>query len=169
MTAPAAIVLLPGGTRALVTDPLAATLFVVDLQVQTITPLATSQIFIQPNGLAVEPDGKTALVTDTAAGKLLRLTLPPCAAAPCQVTPVRSGLQSPMDVAIEAGGATALVLLEQDLIRVGIAGPQLPTPTTVATGLRNPRRLAIEPGGRTALVTEATPDGIRRITLKQTP
>jgi hypothetical protein len=71
-----------------------------------------------------------------------------------------------MDVAIEAGGATALVLLGQDLIRVGIAGPELPTPTTIVTGLKDPHRLAIEPGGRTALVTETTPDGIRRIKLK---
>ena len=167
MTAPSAIVLLPGGTRALVTDLLAATLFVVDLQAQprTLAPLETSQRFAQPNGLAVEPDGKTALVTDTAAGTLLRLTLPPCA-APCPVTPVRNGLQSPIDVAIEAGGATALVLLEQDLIRVGIAGPQLPTSATITTGLKTPRRLAIEPGGRTALITETTPDGIRRIKLK---
>jgi DNA-binding beta-propeller fold protein YncE len=169
MTSPAAIVLLPGGTRALVTDPLAATLFVVDLQARTITPLATSPPFTQPNGLAVEPDGKTALVTDTAAGTLLRLTLPPCATITCPVTPVRSGLQSPIDVAIEPGGATALVLQQQNLIRLSIAGPQLSTPTTivpVATGLNNPRRLVIEPGGRTALVTEATPDGIRRIKLK---
>jgi len=167
MTAPAAIALFLGGTRALVTDALAAKLFIVDLQAQprTLAPLDTSQPFAQPNGLTVEPDGKTALVTDTSAGTLLRLTLPPCD-TPCQVTPIRSGLQSPIDVAVEAGGATALVLLEQDLIRVGIAGPLLPTPTTVATGLKNPRRLAIEPGGRTALVTEASPDGIRRITLK---
>lgn len=170
MPSPAAIALLPGGTRALVTDPMsAAKLFVVDLDARTIAPLATSPPITHPNGFAVEPDGKTALVTDTSTGKLLRLTLPPCPTTPCPLALVHSGLQSPTDVAVEPGGATALVLQPTDLVRVSIAGPVLPSGTSavrVATGLTNPRRVAIEPGGRTALVTEATPDGVRRITLK---
>ncbi len=171
MPSPVAVALLPGGTRALVTDPMStvAKLFVVDLGAGTITPLATSSPITQPNGFAVEPDGKTALVTDASTGRLLRLTLPPCPTMPCPLTLVRSGLQSPADVAVEPGGATALVLQPTDLVRVNIAGPVLPSGTSavrVATGLTNPRRVAIEPGGRTALVTEATPDGVRRITLK---
>lgn len=169
LVSPAAIALLPGGTQALVTDPLSTEkLFLVDLDNKTLSPLPTSQPFTQPRGFTVEPGGKTALITDSSAGKISRLTLPPCKPS-CQVTTLASGLSGPVDVAVELGDDTALVLQRGNntLVRIKIAESQVPTASSIiATGFRSPQRVAIEPGGNTALITEINPSGIHRVKLK---
>jgi hypothetical protein len=106
------------------------------------------------SGLAIEPGGANALVTDCGTagsnncnsnGRLLRVNLAGGVAV------VTQGLADPRGIFVEDGGATALVveynsgrLLRVDLQSGGFA--------IVATGLDDPTQVFGEAGGATALV-----------------
>ena len=115
-------------------------------------------------GVAVEASG-TVLVSDcgpggcsSANGTLVRIDPATGLATPI----VAAGLINPKGIAIESGGATALVIepITGRLLRVTLASGAF---TVVATGLNNAHDVKIESGGATALVT--TMGGLARVVL----
>lgn len=119
------------------------------------------------NPVAVVMENAThALVTDYAAGKLLRVQVEGC--SPCTSEPLPGDIQGAMGVALEPTRPSALVVSEASgtITRVFLSGSQLPSASSaIVSGLNNPQRIMIEPGGATALVTEVSPDGIRRVAI----
>ena len=106
--------------------------------------------------LAVETGGATALVTDQ--NRLVRVDL--ASRKPTHV--IVSGLSNPFGVAIESGGASALVV-ETDAGRLSRVVLLTGTVTTIASSLVSPKAVVIEASGTTALVTET--GHVIRITL----
>lgn len=121
-----------------------------------ITP-PPSTVLIQPYGIAIEPGGTTAVVTDSICcgnqGRLSRVdltTLQP-------IETVASGFSVPRGVAIEPGTGAALVIdsgtccsTSGTLTRVSLTTG---AKTVVASGLGNPTGITLEEGGNTALVS----------------
>jgi predicted GH43/DUF377 family glycosyl hydrolase/sugar lactone lactonase YvrE len=127
---------------------------------------SSSQATYSYSGLAVEASGATALVADCGAagtstcgstGRLLRINLSTGA-----TTVLASGLSAPTNIAIESGGATALLLESGpgNLTRVALSGGSF---NIIASGLNQPAQIVVESGGSTALVS--TYPGIVRVDL----
>lgn len=124
----------------------------VNLSSGAVTTLATG--FTAPAGVAVEASGAFALITDcggggafgcTSAGRLLRVALGTGA-----TSLIVGALNDPDGIAIEAGGATAIIaeVGGNRLSRVDLSTGAM---SIFATGLRSPRDVRIEPGGLTVL------------------
>lgn len=114
----------------------------------------------------VMEDTTHALVTDYAAGKLLRVQVDGC--SPCLSEPLPGNILGPTGVALEPTRPSALVISETSgtITRVFLSGTQLPSATSaIVSGLNSPQRIVVEPGGATALVTEVNPDGVRRVAI----
>lgn len=115
-------------------------------------------------------DGMHAYVTDTSAGTLLKVR-DVASCNPCSTETVATNLPNPSGIAVEASGASALVITDTRqpsggaIVRVFLQGAAIPAPSTIVKGLSHPQRIVIEPSGATALVTETNPDGITRVTL----
>ncbi len=111
------------------------------------TPLT----LINPEGIALESGGATALVVETVgASRLVRVSVATKAALQT-IAQLPHNQYWPRSVAIEAGGATALVNADDSLLRINL-GTGLAT--TITTSLFQPLAIAIEPGGATALVSD---------------
>ena len=125
----------------------------------------SSSVLTAPWGVAIEPGGATAVVSDTntgsSSGELFQVAL-----ATGLVSSLASGLGIPHQVAITPDGSSALFAQQYGSLLSSI---NLSTQgiTTITTALSNPIGLAIEDGGATALVVDRSSSGaqLERVVL----
>lgn len=98
-----------------------------------------------PMGIAIQPGGATALVSEINPGDLIQVNL-----GTGSFNIIASGLQYPGQPLIESGGKTALVPTYSGVVRVNLTAK---TVTTVSS-LRGISAIALESGGKTLLATE---------------
>jgi DNA-binding beta-propeller fold protein YncE len=174
---PRGIALEAGGASALVaTSGQDAGLVRVDLATGVVASVCPA--LKSPWGVAIEAGGATALVTDCGAegdcgskGRLVRVDLATAVVTP--VTPTALGLKYPRGVAIEAGGAHALVVEQGGaggqgsparILRVTLASGGVKTVASEIPLPNYPQAIVIEEGGGSALVSNAA--SLVRVDLK---
>ncbi len=170
---PEAIAITPDGKTAYVVEPYRGTVIPVNLATGrpgTPTSLYTSRRgipFLQaldPNVIAITPDGKTAYVVEPYRGTVIPVNL----ATGRPGAPIQVGNSTPFAIAISPGGRTAYVAtlaVPPSTIALVAAGTVIPV--NLATGRpgapikvgRNPQAIAITPDGKTAYVVDSY-DGV---------
>jgi sugar lactone lactonase YvrE len=162
LTGPVGLRLEPDATTALVTENHwtgIKRLVRVDLNTGKFTVLLSA--LGEPQLLAISTDGSSAFITE--GNRVQRVDL----SNAYDLTATTQGLERPSGVAVESGGATALVLdcgdnpVGQECANAGrLVRADLSNGTIqlVTTGLNNPIGLAIEESGD-ALVTDCGPSG----------
>jgi sugar lactone lactonase YvrE len=145
----------------------------------SLAPSIVASSIENPTGIAVESAGTTALVLDCGAntwpspasdctknGRLVRANLSTGA-----ITPIATSLNAPASVAIESGGATALVsdcgptpgsCSGGRVLRITLSSG---APALVASGFNAPDGIAIEAGGTSALLAENAGGRLLRVLL----
>lgn len=167
LTTPKEIVVEPGGATALVTEHGEETgrLSRIDLRSGGIRTVVSG--LIEPEGLALLPGGKSALVLEsfTASGadmnnRLLKIDL-----ERCSISAVAEGFHHTEGIAVETDGGSALAVthaFEGTLSRINLTtGEAIP----VITDLAYPEGIAIEPDGKTAWITQGFTGEVNRVDL----
>jgi DNA-binding beta-propeller fold protein YncE len=148
-----------------------------DLSTGTLTTKVENLLF--PTGVVIEDPGKKALITGKTSGKLYRVNLEvnleDCSRPTSTCSEVMAGFGEPSSPVLSKDRNSVYLLqckiidnpllcVDKFLTKVIVAGPQAPTTSTLTPlGITQPQWFALEPGEHTALITDANPDGIRRV------
>lgn len=168
LTIPKEIVVEPGGASALVTEHgegVEGRLSRIDLQRSQIETVVSG--LTEPEGLALLPDGKSALVLEsfTSSGanlnnRLLRIDL-----AHCGITVVASGFNHTEGIAVEAGGQSALAVTDSFSGTVSRIDLTTGEAAPVITDLSYPEGIALDHDRKTIWITQGFTGEVNRIDL----
>lgn len=168
LTTPKEIAIEPGEAFVLVTEHgegVNGRLSRVDLNSGRIQTVVSG--LIEPEGLALLPGGREALVLEsfTADGanlnnRLLRIDLERCG-----ITVVASGFTHTEGIAVEAGGKSALAVTDSFSGTISRIDLTTGKTTPVITDLAYPEGIAIEADGRSIWITQGFSGEVNRISL----